>query len=364
MRLFIPGPVTVSKDVNKAIGAEMIGHRGKGFQDLFGNIAQNLGQLLYTKNRVLISTSSGSGLMEGAIRNCVSDTGSVLVCSCGAFGKKWFDIAKSCGKQVDLFEIEAGKGFRAEELAAKLAQKKYEAVCVTHNETSTGVMNHLEELSPVIHDAGALMLVDAVSSMGGAKIEVDKIGIDVCLSSSQKCFSLPPGLSVAAVSEAALEKAKTVKGRGYYFDFVELAKEYDTKQTPYTPAVGLFFGKKHQLDKIMEEGLDKRFARHEKMARATQKWALKNGFELFAEKGYRSSTVTCISNTKKIALEEVKKKVKEKGYIMDAGYRKLNDGLLEKGRADTFRIPHMGDLKMGELKKYLACLETEMGLAK
>lgn len=344
-----------------AMNREMIGHRGKEFAEIFGKCTSGLQKVLYTKNRVLISTSSGSGLMEATIRNCVSDK--VLMVECGAFGKKWVDIAKACDKNVDVMHIEAGKGINPNELKEKIGNNKYDAVCVTHNETSTGVMNHLEELAVVVKESGALFCVDAVSSMGGAKIEVDKIGIDVCLTSSQKCFSLPPGLSFAAVSENALNKAKTVKGRGYYFDFIELAKEYDTNQTPYTPAVGLIYGLQNQLDTMINaEGLDNVWARHEDMARETHKWAKEKGLELFAEENYRSVTVSAIENTKKINLEEVKKKVKLKGYVMDAGYRKLNDNLLAAGKNETFRIPHMGNLTIGELKSYLNCLAEEMNL--
>ncbi|MFA5126349.1 MAG: alanine--glyoxylate aminotransferase family protein [archaeon] len=360
LRLYIPGPVSVSEETMRAMNKEMIGHRGKEFQELFGEVSSNLQKVFQTKNRVLVSTSSGSGLMEGAIRNCVNEK--VLVCECGAFGKKWADIAKGCGKEVEVLHTEAGKGIKGEDLKKKLSEKKFEAVCLTHNETSTGVMNHLDELAPIIKESGALVLVDTVSSMGGAKVEVDKLGLDVCLTSSQKCFSLPPGLSFASVSEKALEKAKGVKGRGYYFDFVELAKEYDTKQTPYTPAVGLIFGLRAQLERMILEGIENVYERHEDMSRETQKWAKGKGLDLFAEQGYRSTTVTCIENTKKINLDEVKKKVKLRGYVMDAGYRKLNEGLIAAGKNDTFRIPHMGNLTVGELRNYLDCLAEEMKL--
>ncbi len=360
MRLFIPGPVSVSKEINDAMQKEMIGHRGKEFAEVFGECSNGLKEVFQTKNRVLISTSSGTGLMEAAIRNCVSEN--VLMVECGAFGKKWVDIAKACGKNVDVLHVEAGKAVNHEELQAKLSTKKYEAVCVTHNETSTGVANDLKSIAPIIKDNGALFCVDTVSSMGGANIPVDEIGLDVCLTSSQKCFSLPPGLSFASISEKALEKSRNVKGKGYYFDFVELAKEYDTNQTPYTPAVGLIFGLRAQLKGMLDEGLSNVWARHIAFANETQKWALSKGLGLFAQEGNRSVTVTCVENTKKINLEEVKKKVKAKGYVMDAGYRKLNDELLASGRNETLRIPHMGNLTLQELKAYLDTLSIEMGL--
>jgi len=363
LRLFIPGPVSVPESVVKAMEKEMIGHRGKEFSEIFAQVKENLQKVLYTKNRVLISTSCGSGLMEGAIRNCVNEN--VLMIECGAFGKKWVDIAKACGKNTDVLSIEAGKAVKAEQVKQKLEEakkngKNYEAICVTHNETSTGVMNHLEELAPIIKESGALFCVDAVSSMGGARIPVDELGIDVCLTSSQKCFSLPPGLSFASVSEKVLEKAKTVKGKGYYFDFVELAKEYDANQTPYTPAVSLIFGLRQRLEEMMSEGLDNIWEKHEGFANETQNWAKGNGLSLFSEKEYESKTVTCIENTKKINLEEIKKKIKAKGYVMDTGYRKMNEDLIKAGKPETFRIPHMGALTMQELKGYLECLAEEM----
>ncbi|OQA31820.1 MAG: phosphoserine aminotransferase [archaeon ADurb.Bin336] len=358
MKLFIPGPVSVSNEIMQSMQREMIGHRGKEFANIFEECSKGLKKVFCTNNRVLISTSSGTGLMEGAIRNCVEKN--VLMIECGAFGKKWVQVAKACGKEVDVLQVQKGNAVSKEELEKKLSEKKYEAVCVTHNETSTGVENPLKEIAPLIKEHNALFLVDSVSSMGGAKIEVDEWGIDVCLTSSQKCFSLPPGLSFASVSEGALEKSRTIKDKGYYFDFVELAKEYDSHQTPYTPAVGLIFGLITQLERMLKEGMENVWARHEELAKQTQEWAIKNEMKLFAQSGHRSKTVTCISNEKRINLEEVKKKVKEKGYVMDAGYRKLNEELLASGRADTMRIPHMGNLNSKELQEYLDCLEEAM----
>lgn len=359
-KLFIPGPVSVSTSTMQAMQKEMIGHRGKEFAQIFAECSTGLKKVFCTEKRVLISTSSGTGLMEAAIRNCVSEN--VLMIECGAFGKKWVQIATACGKNVDTLHAEAGSAVSEEALKEKLSSKKYEAVCVTHNETSTGVENPVAKIAPLIKEHGALLLVDSVSSMGGAKIPVDEIGIDVCLTSSQKCFSLPPGLSFASVSESALEKAKSVKGRGYYFDLIELVKEYDTAQTPYTPAIGIIFGLKSQLDEMEKEGMENIWNRHEELAKVTQNWALSKGLGLFAEEGYRSKTITCIENTKKINLEEVKKNIKTKGYVMDAGYKKLNEELLAKGKNDTLRIPHMGNLKKEELQEYLDCLAKEMKL--
>jgi aspartate aminotransferase-like enzyme len=192
--------------------------------------------------------------------------------------------------------------------------------------------------------------------MCGTKIEVDKLGLDVCLASSQKCFGLPPGLAFASVSEKTIEKSKTISDKGYYFDFVELAKEYDENQTPYTPAVGLMFALREQLNEIEKEGIEERFARHLKLKEITHAWIKENGFTLFSDENYSSNTITCISNTKKVDLSLLKKKMMEKDYFIDTGYRKLNDELLEEGKNETFRIPHMGDLREEELKEFLTKL--------
>ncbi|MDD3084027.1 MAG: aminotransferase class V-fold PLP-dependent enzyme, partial [Candidatus ainarchaeum sp.] len=183
---------------------------------------------------------------------------------------------------------------------------------------------------------------------------------DVCLASTHKCFGLQPGIAFESISQEALEKAKTINDRGYYFDFVELAKEYDLEQTPYTPAISLMFALKEQLKIIFEEGLENRFERHKKLKKIVHEWIEENGFELFSEKKYSSNTITCINNTKKIDLKKLKQKMQEKGYFIDTGYRKLNEKLVEEGKNETFRIPHMGDITEEEFKNFLNELKKTM----
>jgi len=351
MKLFIPGPISVEKETLDLMKKEMISHRSDSFRELMKNCENGLQKVFQTHCPVIISTSSGSGLMEGAIRNCVNEN--VLVCSCGAFGKKWAQIAESCEKEVEILKVENGSAVHNEDLAKAMEGKKFEAVCITHNETSTGVQNNLEELASVVKENGALLLVDSVSSMAGANIPVDKIGIDVCITSSQKCFALPPGLAFASVSKNAQEKAKTVKGRGYYFDFIELIKNLEANETPYTPAITFLYALADKVKEIEKEGIENRFARHKKMSEMARGWAIENGFTLFAEKGYESNTVTCIINTKKTDMKTVKKKMLEKGYFIDTGYRKMNETLIEKGKDETFRIPHMGELTINDFKEFL-----------
>ncbi|MBT7241114.1 MAG: alanine--glyoxylate aminotransferase family protein [Candidatus Diapherotrites archaeon] len=351
MKLFIPGPININENTKKSIQKDMISHRSEEFRELYKECKIGLQEIFQTKNPVLISTSSGSGLMEGAIRNFVREK--VLICVIGAFGKKWASIAKACGKEVDILEITPGKAIQKEDLIKVVSGKEYDAICITQNETSTGVANHLAELASIVRESEALLLVDAVSSMAGANIKVDEIGIDVCITSSQKCFALPPGLAFASVSEKALEKAKNIEGRGYYFDFLELAKNWENNETPYTPNISLLFALQEKVREIQKETIEKRFERHLSLAKRAQEWAVENGFELFAEENYMSNTVTCIKNTKKVDMKKVKEKMMPKGYFIDAGYRKLNEKLISEGKDSTFRIPHMGELTIEELGEYL-----------
>jgi aspartate aminotransferase-like enzyme len=215
-------------------------------------------------------------------------------------------------------------------------------------------MNNLEELSSVIKKyPDVIFMVDCVSSLAGVKIEVDKLGIDVCLASSQKALALPPGIAVASVSEKAYKKAETVDGRGYYFDFLGLKKMYDKDQTPYTPSISHMYALQLQLKTIMEEGIENRFERHKQMADFVRNWAKEKGFEMFSEPGYESNTVSCITNTKGIDFKKVKEEMGKKGYGIDSGYRKLNAKLEEAGKPTTFRIAHMGDLTVDEVKELI-----------
>jgi len=172
-----------------------------------------------------------------------------------------------------------------------------------------------------------LWFVDAVSSLGGMKIEVDKLGIDFCLASSQKAIALPPGLAVASVSARCYKKAETVSGRGYYFDILELKKSFDSDETPYTPSIPHLYALKKQLERIEKEGLENRFDRHKEMASYIREWAQKNGFTMFSEEGHHSDTISCMVNTKNVDFKAIKKSMASKGYSIDTGYRTMNEKL-------------------------------------
>lgn len=356
-KLFIPGPVEVRKEILEELSHPQIGHRTQEFRDLFAGLKPALKKLFYTNNDVLISTSSGSGFWEASIRSCVNKK--VLHAVNGAFSKKWADVSESCGREVTRVKYESGKAVKPEDIDKELSKGNYEAFCMVHNETSTGVASHLEPIAEVMKKyPHVLWFVDTVSSLAGIKIEVDKLGIDICLASSQKALALPPGIAVASISSDAYKKAESVSGRGYYFDILELKKAYDKDETPYTPSTPHLYALKKQLERIDKGGLDNRFRRHKAMAHYTREWAIDNGFKMFSEEGYHSDTVSCIVNTKKLDFKAIKKEMAKKGYGIDSGYGKMNEKLEAEGKPNTFRVAHMGDLTIDEVKEMLADLET------
>src|SRR6201986_3822655 len=263
VKLHIPGPVEVSEKTLRAFASPMIGHRGQGFKDLYCKMMPHLQSLLYTKQLVYLSTSSAWGVMEGALRNLV--TQKVLNCMCGAFSDKWLGVSQRGGRQAEGLKVDWGSPIRAEQIDAKLATGQFDALTLIHNETSTGVMSPLEEIAALKKKYPDVMfIVDAVSSMTAVPLKFDEQGIDVLLAGTQKAFALPPGAAVFVCSPAALAKSATMKDRGYYFDFVEFQKNAEQSMTPSTPSIGHIYALSSKLDDFFAEGLDARFARHAK----------------------------------------------------------------------------------------------------
>ncbi|MFW9853580.1 MAG: pyridoxal-phosphate-dependent aminotransferase family protein [Candidatus Thorarchaeota archaeon] len=347
--LFIPGPVNVSPDCREVLSLPMIGHRSDSMGALHKDITNYLQQVLFTSNDILLSTSSSSGFMEGAIRNLITDNGVLNVIN-GAFAERWYEIAFANGKNADSLDVNWGKAVVPSQLEEKLNEKPYDAVCVTHNETSTGVTTPLKELSRIIKDAGCLFLVDGVSAAGGIETRIDDWEIDVYLFGLQKCMGLSPGLAVASVSEEAMEKAQSIPNRGWYFDFITLKKYHDRGgMQPATPVIPIYYQLQHQLHKIIDsEGIESRWRRHTEMADYTREWAERKGLSLFPEKSVASNTVTCI-NSKGIDISSLKKSLKQLGYFFATGYGKFANL--------NFRIAHMGDRKLSELKTYLDTID-------
>ncbi len=351
VRLYIPGPIEVRKEILEAQGQWMIGHRGSDFEALYSRLQEKLRKVFYTSSRVYVSTSSGTGLWEGASRNCIRDDAKVLHLVNGAFSERWADVSERNGKQVDSIVMDWGKSVKVEQLEEQLKKQRYDAVAIVLNETSTGVKTPLEQMVPIIKQyPDTLILVDAVSIFGGYKIDFDGLGLDVLLTSTQKALALPPGLAFAAVSDRVLERAKQIKHRGYYFDFIELENFALKNNTPSTPNISLMYAADKQLDHILAEGLDARFARHQKMAEKVRSWVAGCGFEMFSEEGYHSPTVSAIANNRNIDVAALVKYLKQNGMSMDGGYGKL------KGK--TFRIAHMGDLMPADIDELLNAISA------
>jgi predicted phosphoserine aminotransferase len=353
--MFVPGPVDVDPEILSAQAQPMLPHRSKEFEALFQDASEKARQVFYTKYRVFLTASSGTGLQEAAVRNFAREN--ILSCVNGAFGARWHDVAVSNGKTADKLEVAWDTPILPEQVAEALQGKKYEAITLVHNETSTGLENPVQAIAAAVQETSpeTLICVDAVSSLGGVKIEMDAWGLDMLLTSSQKCLALPPGLGLAAVSDRALEYAESVPNRGWYFDLVRMEKHRMKDSTPATPAISLIYALDKQLDHILEEGLEARFARHQAMAERVQGWAESCGLALYAPPGYRSKTVTTIDNRLGLDVSALNKFLMERGMRIANGYGPL------KGK--TFRIAHMGETQLSDVNALLAAMEAYLNQA-
>ncbi len=353
-RLFLPGPVEVREEILQAQTRWMIGHRTPEFAELFARLQSKLKSAFFTDSRVYVSGSSGSGLWEGAIRCGVRDDKKVLHLTGGAFSERWAQISSANGKGADCLDVPWGRAHTPAMVAEALEADSYDAVCVVHNETSTGVTNPLREIADVVGQyPDTLLFVDSVSGFLGTELRVDDWGIDIALTSSQKAFALPPGIAFAAVSDRLLERAEAIPQRGYYFDFLTLEKSLLKNNTPSTPPVTLMFAADAQMDEILAEGIEARWARHRRMRDAAHEWALSRGFGLYAQDGYRSDTVTTVENTLDIDINALGAFMENDiGIAIDKGYGKI--------KGATFRLPHMGDVTMDMLREVLAGIDAFM----
>jgi len=352
-KLFIPGPTHVVDEILEAMAVPMIGHRDKLYSDLHGQVVTKLKKFLQTNGHIYLSTSSSSGMMEGSIRNVVNKK--VLMTDCGAFSKRWSEIALLNGKEIDVIKVEMGQATTPEMVDEYLSKGGFEAVCITHNETSTGVMNPIKEIGALVKEKypDVLVLVDAVSSMAGTEIKVDEWGLDVVLAGTQKAFALPPGLCVVTVSEKAYQRSLSVENRGFYFNF-EILEKYALKdQTPATPAISLINALNVQMDRIYKEGVENRFQRHLDMAEHVRSWTRKN-FALYSDEKYLSPTVTNVHNTREIDVVNLNAELAKRGAMLSNGY-----GVL-KGKC--FRIAHMGDLQLADVQWLTDQIDDILGL--
>jgi len=350
--MFVPGPVDVAPEVLAAQAKPMMPHRSKDFEAIFQRASEKAKALFMTQYRVFLGTHSGSGMQEAGIRNFVNKT--VLICVNGAFAERWYEVAKTNGKEVDRLEAPWGEPIMPEALAAALKNKFYEAVAIVHNETSTGTVSPIKELAEAAKTVSpdTLVMVDAVSSLGGDKIEMDAWGIDFLLTSSQKCLALPPGLSLASANDRAMKRAETVENRGWYFDLLRMEKHRVKDSTPMTPVMPLIYALDLQMDRILGEGMENRFARHAAMAKRMQSWAIANGMNPMSAEAYRSKTVSTIQNSKGWDISALNKFLTQRGMRIANGYGAWKD--------KTYRIAHMGEIQPSDVENLIAALEEFM----
>lgn len=350
LKLFTVGPVACYPEVLEAMGEQMYSHRSKEYVDLHYDTVERLRGILETVNDVYLFSSTGTGFMEASVLNCVGE--SMLCCVNGSFGKRFADVGKTHGRRVEILDPPLGQPVTPDMLDESLRKHpEVEAVAITHNETSAGLINPLKKLARVTKDHGKLLFVDAVSSMGGTEIKVDDWGIDICFSSSQKCFGVPPGLGVGSVSEVALEKSEGAVNKGWYFDLKNWQKYHEQgRGTPMTSAIPQVAGMNAALRMIDERGgkgwyFDLFKKRNERIRRGVE--AL--GLSTFPEKGYESPTVSCINAPDVVGGPAVYEAMRWGGFELAQGYGALKE--------KTFRIGNMGYIPVEYIDQMLEALE-------
>lgn len=329
----------------------VIGHRGREMEELMGRIGPRLSRLFRTHRPVYISTSSATGLMEAAVRNCAPRR--VLSLVNGAFSERFFEIAQACGREAVRVDVEWGESNEPGALRETLLRGPYDAVTLVHSETSTGVLNPLPEIAGTVRDVApdTLVLVDCVTSLAATPVEVDEWGLDFALTGSQKAMALPPGLAFGAASDRAYRRSLDVSDRGVYFSFEAFEQAVARKQTSNTPAVSLLFALDAQLERIEREGLKERWARHWAMAERMWGWVeetrdrLDLDLRVLAPPERRSPSITCVALPADLDGLAITRRMRELGYTIAPGYGGL--------KRSSFRIGHMGDHTVEELDELL-----------
>ena len=333
--LMIPGPTPVPERVMRAMVREMINHRGGEFVKILNNVTAGVKKCYKTQNDLFIIPSSGTGGLEAAVVNTLSEGDSALVLNIGAFGSRFVKILKAFRADVDEIKFERGTAASASALEQKLKEKKYKAVFLQHNETSTGVLNDVKILAEIIKKYDCLVVVDAVSGLLTADLRTDEWGLDVVIAASQKAFMLPPGLSFVSFSSKAWEYYEKSKMPKFYWDFKFMKTFAEKGQNPFTPPVSLYYGMEEALKMIEEEGMENIFVRHKELRDMTRSGLRNLGLKLLAADGSASCAVTSVFPPDGVDADDLRKRVREKtGVVLAGGQEEL------KGR--IFRVGHLG----------------------
>lgn len=363
LTLFITGPTWLRPEVRAAGSLPEFGHRDAENTKRFGPIFSHLRRLARVGREweILLINGSGSTAMEAAVRSLVADGETVLNVSVGAFGDLFHKMAVANGKKAEQLRFTAGETVDPARLEQALVEHRPAVVTLTHNETSTGVVNDVEGLCRLVRRHGALPVVDGVSLFGGADVRIPEAEPTLYVTSTQKCLGLPAGFGIVFASPEALDKAKGVTNRGYSSDLITQANSARKGQTLTTPNGTLANQMAVQLEYIVrEEGIEKRFARHAALRDRVHAWASGlAGFDFLAPEGFRSPTMTALRPPQGVGTEglrRVKEAMRAAGYLFDPGYSKLNADLEAQGERPVFRIGHMGDITAGMLDGFLETL--------
>ncbi len=352
MQLRVPGPTPCPNEVLQAMSRQMIGHRGKEFGELMRHITDGLKKAFQTKNDVLILTNAGTGGLEAAVVNMLSPGDKVLSVSCGVFAERFADIATQYGAEVDHIRFEWGEASDPDVVRQRLQNNtNYKAVLVTQNETSTGVTDDIASLAKVIKEHDKLMLVDAVSGLGAIDLPVDEWQCDVVVTGSQKAWMIPPGLSMISVSEKAWQAYKEAKMPRYYFDLGKAKTFLEKDQTPWTPAVSLFYGLEAALELMEAEGLANVFARHTKVATTIRSGLKSMGLSLFPKnESIASDSVTAVRVPEGVDVNKLRQVLREDYSLFIAGGQQKLGGKI-------FRIGHLGWVTEKDAEEILASVK-------
>jgi aspartate aminotransferase-like enzyme len=356
--LFTPGPTPVPPEVLEAMSRPIIHHRSSDFRAIFESCLERLAQVYRTEGDILVYTASGTGGMESAISNLTRPGDRVVVVSAGYFGERWAAMARNFGCEVDELSYEWGESPAPEELARRLRELGgAKAVFTTHSETSTGVLADVQGLAAAAKEAGALVVVDAVSSLGAVPVETDRWGLDVVVSGSQKALMTPPGLATVSVSSDAWATVEQGAASRYYFDWGQTRERQEAFDPAFTPAVSIFVGLDVALGLLLTEGLEQAFERHARLGRACRAGVKAMGLELFSPDDDRSAVVTAIHAPDGIDSSELVQTLRDRhGIVLAPGQGPL------KGR--IFRIGHIGYYDVFDITTALAGVElvlSELG---
>jgi len=346
--LLAPGPTPIPPEVLQAMAQPIVHHRAPEYEAIFADVRRDLRLLFQCKNEVLLFAASGTGAMEGAVVNTLSPDDQVVVVRGGKFGERWAEICEAYGVRVLPVDVPYGKSVDPAAVGKSLkSNPAVKAVFATHSETSTGAVHDIQAIAAIVRETPAVLIVDAITSLGVMDLPMDAWGVDIVVAGSQKALMLPPGLAFAALSDKAWALVPTARLPKYYFNFTAEQKAIEKNQSAYTPAVSLVVGLRESLRLILAEGLLNVFARHDRLARATRAGVRGLGLELFPE--HPGCACTAVKAPVGIDGDSIVKGFRKRGITIAGGQGSM------KGK--IFRIAHMGYVDSFDVLTALGALE-------